>query len=73
LTKDTVKKRLIDDLKLFADAMHIRLGGDYFILRKQRMLTANAFRCAEDWKALAREMLRSEDTTDEEGAGVTDD
>jgi hypothetical protein len=52
LTMDTVRKTLIFELKLFADAMLKHLGENYFIMKKQRMLSANALCNTGDWRAL---------------------
>jgi hypothetical protein len=60
MTMDTVKKALIDDLKLFADAMHKRMGENYFLLRKQSMIPANTFRRA-DWRERAKQILEQEE------------
>jgi hypothetical protein len=64
LRMDTVRMTLIEELKLFADAMLKRLGEDYFLVRKQRMISANTFCRTDDWRALANEILRQEDTAD---------
>jgi hypothetical protein len=64
MTMDTVKKALIDDLKLFADAMHKRMGENYFLLWKQCMIPANTFRRA-DWRKRAKQILEQEEPADE--------
>jgi hypothetical protein len=62
LTKDTINKKLVNDLKLFADAVMKLLGEQYFLLttnQREKRLTAPCYfkDAGEDWRALALETV----------------
>jgi hypothetical protein len=58
LPRDTIEKKLVDDLKIFADAVMKLLGESYFLMttnRREKWLTAPRFLedAGDDWRALA--------------------
>jgi hypothetical protein len=63
LPRDTIEKKLVDDLKVFADAVMKLLGESYFLMttnRREKWLTAPRFLedAGDDWRALALETVQ---------------